>query len=162
MIDIDGVIIAKGDDVVKPPEERVFVRSAYNYDMDAASAKSGTEAGGDSMTQQEFKEESDINVLVRRFGLTGDWPQDLRMPQSGDFSEVTDFQDAMNAVVRAQEEFMKLPGEMRARFYNDPAKLIEFMEDPRNREEAVKLGLVNAPPAPPAPPAPAPAPVAPS
>jgi hypothetical protein len=38
---------------------------------------------------------------------------------------------------------MALPANIRSRFDNDPAKLIDFMENPANREEAESLGLVN-------------------
>jgi len=96
-------------------------------------------------TQQQFKEECDINTIVRRFGLTGKLPDNVRVPVSGDFTGVTDFQTAMNSVRRATEDFMALPADLRKRFGNDPQLLMEFMADPNNREDAVKLGLVNKP-----------------
>lgn len=126
---------------------KIELRSAFNYDPDAVSEETGLVCDPEEgRTQQSFAEECDINTIVRRFGLTGEMPQNLRMPVSGDFTGVTDFQTAMNAVRQAQEAFMELPGEMRARFDNDPQKLISFLEHDGNREEAVKLGLVNKPP----------------
>ena len=65
---------------------------------------------------------------------------------SGDFTGITDFQSAMEAVVRAQGAFNDLPANVRARFRNDPAEMLAFLEDGKNREEAVKLGLVSPPP----------------
>lgn len=125
----------------------IFVRSAYNYDMDAASDESALSCDHEEdRTQQHFAEECDINTIVKRFGLTGELPEVVRVPVSGDFTDVVDFQTAMEAVRRAQEGFMELPGELRYRFGNDPQKLMEFMEDGRNLEEARKLGLVNKPP----------------
>jgi hypothetical protein len=47
----------------------------------------------------------------------------------------------MNLIRQAQEEFMRVPGEIRARFNNDPQQFMEFLEDDRNVDEAVKLGL---------------------
>ena len=84
-----------------------------------------------SLTQQHFAEECDINEIVRRFGLTGTVPEDYRAPQYGDFSEVTDYHTALNAVRAADAAFMELPADLRYRFSNDPARLIAFLEDGR-------------------------------
>jgi phage internal scaffolding protein len=40
---------------------------------------------------------------------------------------------------------MALPAQIRSRFDNDPAKLIDFLENEQNHDEAIKLGLVNPP-----------------
>lgn len=122
---------------------KVFVRSPYNYDMDEASRESGLECKDESLTQQQFAEESDINVIVERFGLNGELPANPVMPQYGDFSAVSDFQSAMNAVLKAQADFMELPAKVRSRFDNDPQKLLEFVADSGNAEEARVLGLLK-------------------
>ena len=124
----------------------VFFRTPYNYDTDEVSAETGLACFDESMAQQQFKEESDINEIVRRFGLTGEMPQDFRMPQYGDFTGVSDFHSAVNMVLAAEDEFMRLPAEMRSRFGNDPGQLLDFLNDERNRDEAVKLGLIAKPP----------------
>lgn len=121
---------------------KVFVRNPYNYDTNAASDESGLKCEDVSLAKQEFKEECDINTIVRRFGLTGQLPSDVRMPVSGDFTGITDFHSAMNAVREAQESFMEMPAHVRDRFANDPGKFVDFCLDDRNRDEAVKLGLV--------------------
>lgn len=119
-----------------------FVRSPYNYDMDQASLESGLACCDESLTQQQFLEESDINTIVERFGLNGEMPSSPVVPQYGDFTGITDFQSAMNAVVQAQANFMELPAKVRARFSNDPQELLEFLGDANNRKEAEALGLV--------------------
>lgn len=126
--------------------KEVFLRSGFNYDRDQVSQATGLACRAEeSMTQQQFKDEVDINTIVARFGLTGELPENLRMPVSGDFTKVGDFQSAMQMVREAEEAFMELPGHVRARFHNDPQRLIEFIEDGANREEAQKLGLVVPP-----------------
>lgn len=126
---------------------KVFLRTEFNYDPDEVSLASGLACDPDeSMTQQQFAEECDINTIVRRFGLTGELPSDVRMPQSGDFTSVGDFHSAMNLVREAEEQFMLLPAELRLRFGNDPGQLLAFLDVEGNREEAVRLGLVNKPP----------------
>lgn len=124
----------------------MFLRSGYNYDADAVSRETAVEAGDEVGAQQQFKDEVDINTIVRRFGLTGQLPEDIRFPQSGDFTAAQDFHSCMNVVREAEEEFMRLPAETRRRFNNDPGVLLAFLEDGANRDEAVRLGLVNPPP----------------
>lgn len=121
----------------------VFLRTEFNYDMLAASFESGLRCEDPSMAQQQFVEESDINTIVDRFGLNGEVPEVVRMPQYGDFSQVGDFQSAMNAVIAAQKDFMTLPAKVRSRFDNDPQKLLEFVSDDANLAEARALGLMK-------------------
>lgn len=123
------------------------MRAFGNYDVDKASDEAGLACDPDDcVTQQQFAEEVDINTIVRRFGLSGELPETFSMPVSGDFTEVTDFHSAMNIVRSAQESFMQIPAEVRARFANDPARLYEFLNDAGNRDEAAKLGLLRPPP----------------
>lgn len=127
--------------MIKPP----FVRSPYNYDVEAASLDSGLKCEDPSLTQQQFLEEVDINTLVERFGLNGEMPMNPVMPTYGDFSEIGDFQSAMNAVLAAEAQFMTLPAKVRSRFDNSPQRLLEFLGDESNRAEAIALGLVKEP-----------------
>lgn len=155
-----------------------FVRSPYNYDMNVAGDESGLDCSrtvdpetGEvvltpSLAKQSFAEEVDINTIVRRFGLTGQLPQAVRPPTFGDFENIPDYHAAMNAIRLADEAFMEMPAEVRARFGNDAGSFVEFVSDENNRDEARKLGLLvpEAPaeagvvPAPALPLAPAPAP----
>lgn len=121
-----------------------FIRSAYNYDRDAASLESGLACSGERGAKQEFKDECDINVLLRRFNITGQLPVGVRMPTYGDFDVVTDFHSAANAIAQAREAFHMMPADVRRRFGNDPGEFVAFCSDSKNREEAVKLGLVEA------------------
>lgn len=122
----------------------MFVRAQYNYDMDEASRESGLLCEDATLAKQSFAEECDINTIVRRFKLTGEIPENVRMPTYADFTEVTDFHSAMNAVALAHEAFDAMPAEVRARFNNDPGAFVDFCSDDKNRAEAEKLGLVPA------------------
>lgn len=133
-------------DEAGPPVPVVFVRSSWpsNYDADAVSKATGISFASEKMiTQQQFKEESDINVIVERFGLTGKLPENGSYPVYGSFDEVVDYQTALNQIRAADEAFMALPGHVRARFGHDPQQLLEFCSDPANLEEARKLGLTK-------------------
>lgn len=120
----------------------MFVRSAYNYDTDLASYESGLDCVEPSKTQQSFKDECDINTILERFNVTGQVPVSPIDPQYGDFSGVTDYQSALNAVMAAQAGFDELPAVVRQRFANDPAAFVDFCLDESNRDEMVKLGLI--------------------
>lgn len=122
---------------------KVKVRQIYNYDQDAASIESGLHCEDASLTQQHFKDETDINNILKQFNITGLLPTSPISPCYGDFSGITDYHSAINAVMAAEEEFDALPAQIRARFDNEPANLIDFLSDENNRAEAIKLGLVN-------------------
>jgi len=124
--------------------------TGFNMDNDDLSLKTGFSCPEESLAIQSAAEEADINTIVRRFGISGELPNNIRMPVSGDFTDATDFHTAMNLVRQAQEEFMRVPADVRARFANDPARFMAFFEDESNRDEAIKLGLVR-PAAPPIP-----------
>ena len=121
----------------------VFLRTPYNYDTDAASNESGLACEEPSLAQQHFKEECDINTILQKFNITGMLPQSTLSPRYGDFSGIGDYHTALNRVLAAQDEFEALPAQIRARFNNDPAQLIEFLQDENNRPEAEDLGLVE-------------------
>lgn len=95
-----------------------------------------------SLTQQQFAEEADINVIVNRFLKTGEMPEAKVAPQYADYEGVFDFKSAMNAVRAGQESFAEMPASIRARFHNSPQEFLEFCADGENHDEAVKLGLI--------------------
>lgn len=124
----------------------MFLRAPYNYDTDAVSNETGLSCEDESLAIQSAEEESNINTIVRRFGITGQMPEQVAMPRTGDFTNIPDFHTAMNMVRQAEEEFLRVPAEIRARFANDPQQFMQFFEDESNRDEAVKLGFVLAKP----------------
>lgn len=95
-----------------------------------------------SMTQQQFKDECDVNNIVAKYKRTGEITHLART--SGvyaDLTKITDYHTMINQIQEAQKAFMTLPAAVRLRFQNDPGQLLAFMQDPKNYEEGVKLGL---------------------
>lgn len=125
---------------------KVFVRNPYNYDMALVSQESGLECKDPSLAQQHMKDECDINIIVERFGVTGQLPQAPLEPSYGDFSGVSDYHTALNAIKAADTAFMGLPAQLRARFDHDPNALLQFLQNEQNRDEAIMLGLIDGQP----------------
>lgn len=100
-----------------------------------------------SLTQQQFKEECDINLILARFTRTG-VIDSVAAGQAiyGDFSNVQDYQTAQNSLLAAQQAFDSLDSSVRKRFNNNPAELLAFMDNPDNAAEAFELGLINSSP----------------
>lgn len=122
--------------------KETFVRQPYNYSFDEVSEETGLQCLDKTMAQQQFKDETDINVIVERFGITGELPKDLRVPTNADVWQVQDLQGAMNVVNAAREAFMEMPAKVRSTFDNDPAKFVDFVSDEDNRAKAEKLGIL--------------------
>ncbi len=101
---------------------------------------------GKSMTKQSFGKQCDINAIVSRYEKTGMLDHVRKNPGVFvDVSNVGDYQQMTAKIRFAQEAFEQLPSALKERFQNDPAKLVEFMSDDANREEAVKLGMLPKP-----------------
>lgn len=112
----------------------------------------GTQQEG--RTKQSFREQCDINIMMKKYqqGIPINM-NTLAQPEYGDFANADDYHTAANKVIQADQAFAALPAEIRARFRNDPAELLEFIRDPdqEHLEEAIELGLVPRPEAEPAP-----------
>lgn len=95
-----------------------------------------------SLVQQQFKEEVDINTIMRRFNATGSFPEWRREGIYGDFSGIYDYEDAEAKVAEVDRRFMGLPAELRERFENNPQKLMEAVQS----LSAEEFGALVAPP----------------
>lgn len=101
--------------------------------------RSTFETTGESLTHQSERTRADINNIVKR----GVALPDLNQMTFGDFSDGATFNDVQDAVARAKSSFQLLPAELRDRFQNDPSKVIDFINDPENADEAAELGLIE-------------------
>nr|WAE43869.1 MAG: internal scaffolding protein [Microviridae sp.] len=97
-----------------------------------------------SRTHQSFKDECNINNIVRKYKKTGVLTHvTSAVAQQGDFCDVPTFHEAMNIVASAQQHFDQLPSLVRKRFSNDPAQFLDFVGDASNLDEMRSLGLLN-------------------
>lgn len=100
-----------------------------------------------SLTQQSGKDECDINLIVERAKRGADIANlNPHPPMYGDFTSLPkDLRECLVTVRKAEEAFMTLDAVVRRRFENDPSQMMDFLNDPKNRDEAISLGLVKAP-----------------
>jgi len=124
------------------PSLRERVQGRFDFDKPPAISFKG----GVSRTQQQFKEEADVNFIVNRAKKTGLLTDPrrpgTREPKFGDFTLVPNFHQQQAQIAQATQEFERLPALIRERFKNDVGTFMEFIGDPENVEEAVKLGLL--------------------
>lgn len=105
--------------------------------------------------KQSHASECDINVLMSRYETTGVLEHRIDAPpQYGDFSDVPDYAIALQIVIDGQKSFASMEAIVRDRFGNDPARFMDFVENPSNIDEGVRLGIFKAPPVPEVAPAP--------
>lgn len=99
---------------------------------------------GESLCEQSHRDQVNINTIVAR-ARRGIMPAtNPSQCNYGDFSSGTDFYTAQLRIKDAERDFMRLDVEIRKRFQNDPAQMIDFLADPDNQEEAQRLGLIPA------------------
>ena len=103
-----------------------------------------------SLTDQSQKRDCDVNYILAKFRETGTLSDPLhpssRQPLFGDFTDVPDYQGALDLIAQADDAFMQLPAKVRAKFANNPQEIFDFLKDEKNRDEAVELGLILAKP----------------
>ena len=100
-----------------------------------------------SQAKQSFKDECDINKIMAKYQKTGLIEHTKNVQGSyGDFTGMDDYHASINQVMAAQQAFMALPSTIRARFENDPAQFLSFMDDEDNMTEAAELGLIPSKP----------------
>lgn len=120
------------------------IRSRYN-----AGIREGWKSSVPSMTQQQFKDEADINYIISMYDSSGVMPTfhgdgQPAQPVFGDFASLPDnAQEMYNRMIEAKNNFDSLPLEVRKRFNYDPAAFLDFVDNPENLDELVAMGLAT-------------------
>lgn len=99
-----------------------------------------------SLTHQSFAKDCDIRNIMKQYKRTG-LVSHMTTASAlyGDFTNVPDYRESLDVVINAQAAFMELPAEVRSRFSNDPAQFLDFVHNPDNRDEMIKLGMIDVP-----------------
>ena len=117
--------------------EKITFRTGYSPQL-----RVSFETTGDSRTKQSFKNECDVNNILKNYNKTGVMPENFNPGEYRDL-DGTDYQEYMQTVASANSMFEELPSALRKRFKNDPAQLLSFVHDDKNVAEAHKLGLLR-------------------
>lgn len=117
------------------------------YDSEPVSPRGLVFDPKKNRTKASFKDEADINSIMRRYNRTGILIDPTlvrtRQPMYGDFSTSAGFRELQNQLASIRQTFEALPSDLRARLGNDPANLADYLADPENHEEAASLGLIS-------------------
>lgn len=106
-----------------------------------------TQFNDKSRTNQRWKKSADIKTIVRKNRIARMSQINPNLVEArGEVLQVFDtaesFHDQMNKCARVQNEFNRLPADVQKRFSHDVGTMIDFIRDPKNKEEAQKLGLI--------------------
>ena len=96
-----------------------------------------------SLTDQQWKDDCDVNTILEKYKRTGMVTHVRRI--QGRFADVSQVQDLHSGAIQIQlanDDFMALPADVRAKFDNDIYKFVEYVVDPKNKEECIKMGLM--------------------
>lgn len=128
-----------------------MTKTMFKTPYDGKDKSFKTAVVGESLTQQNFQPETDIQNIIRKHDRTGLISHVQRgIADYGDYSEINEYRESLDMVNAANESFGQLPSDIRASFQNDAGKFFEFATNPANQAELVQMGL--APPPKPEPP----------
>lgn len=113
---------------------RIFSR--YDYDGLSSPGVTFTEK---SLTQQHFKDDCDVNIILERFLRTGEVPTASVIPSYQDVSDFADFRELQDAMSDATDYFESLPARVRARYNNDVTNFYESLNTKQGYSDFVSL-----------------------
>lgn len=102
----------------------------------------------DDKTQQDHYESTKINNIVRAYNNANvDLLNSATVDIEKDALQIdlnADLHTVQSRIVELQSTFInKIPSRVRAEFDNDPMKMIKFLQNPKNKERAIELGLIK-------------------
>lgn len=95
----------------------------------------------DSLTKQEFLQESDVNFVVDRYRRNGIPLVEVPGAQYRDVSQCDSLLDAYHQIEDAKHSFAKLDARVRAQFNNDVFNFIEFLDNPENHDKLEAMNI---------------------
>lgn len=84
---------------------------------------------GPSLAQQQFKDATDINNIMKKYVRTGVIDHVNRFEAWYGLVDGQTFTESMFTVANAQNMFNELPAAAREKFDHDPAKFLDFVKD---------------------------------
>lgn len=120
----------------------MHVKTAYNFDPNENSVNTGLECKDESRTKQSFKEDADLNVMIRKFGV-----ETVAEPNWAelDVSNIPgDYHKVRNQLIEADELFQSIPSHIRASVDNDMGKFLALVEREQREHDKRQKDLEKA------------------
>lgn len=93
-------------------------------------------------TQQQFAKDCNINNIIKKYKKTGVITHiNTKTGVYADMTQMPSYQEALQTVIHGQNAFDQLPAALREKFEYNPQKMMDYLNDKQNDEEAIKLGL---------------------
>ena len=94
----------------------------------------------DGRTKQGFKDQTDINVILKKAQRTGSLSHlQKHGAHYADYSDVPDLLEAHRRIKAGQAVFEELPSALRSEFGNDQFEFFKFVNDPANSDRLGEL-----------------------
>jgi len=102
-----------------------------------------TVTGQKNRVEQSFAEDLDINRMLEPMHKKGLLRHSVKFEGEYDDIPAGDFQEAQFIVARGKSMFEQLPSKTRLKFENNPAKFMQFVQNPENIDWLKKNGIVK-------------------
>lgn len=101
-----------------------------------------------TIVEQSHKKEVDINNIVKRAGSAEMIAKTalLQTPEYR-FDDLpgNDFMEAHLILAKAEQSFGQLDSATRAEFNNEPARFLDYVQNPENKDKLIERGWANPP-----------------
>lgn len=95
-------------------------------------------------TEQAHRDAVNVNNIIKKYARTGTIEHIKYVEPSYIDTTGADFKTSLDKVIKIQQKFEEIPANIRKRFDHDPEKFLNFFNDEKNKEEAVKIGLTRS------------------
>lgn len=123
--------------------DQVFFKTPYNHDRDAESERTGLVCNDESLADQSFKEDADINVIMDRVKKGAEIP--ITLPEHfGDGTQIPDLLEAHTKIAENNRVFYNLDPRIREEFMNDPMRwMVQVRKDldEANLDNLKRMGM---------------------
>lgn len=118
------------------------LRTPYNYDRDQVSKNTAVIFEDETLTQQNFKDDADLNIMIRKYGVLP--VQEVNWDEFDSSVIPSDYHQLQNQLIEADQAFMGLPAELRSQVDNDPAKLLALISQQEAEAKAAAKAAEKA------------------
>lgn len=114
-------------------------KTPFNHNTDDESLASALTCKDASLTQQQFKDETDINVILERFTRGQDLPPVPLPEHFMDVSGKKSYFEMRSMVANAEATFYMLEADIRGQYLNNPERWADAVMTAINKGDRAKL-----------------------